>query len=784
MRRRSLLGASALLTSSLATLAAVQPPAEAAAPPAGFTDTAIVNVDRATTVEWLPSDQIIVLEQQSGRVLVAEPGGDFATALDISAVCTGSERGMLGFTHDPAFLGNGWVYVYYTHATGASCVNRVSRFTMRGSTIDPASEVVLLDNIASTGGNHNGGDLDFGSDGFLYVGVGDAGQDPRSRSGRNAAAQDLSLLNGKIVRITRTGQPAPGNLAGDTRCATLGVSAPVTARCQEIFAVGLRNPYRFAFNRNDGADRFYINDVGQSTFEEVNVGIGGANYGWPDREGLCPQGSTPPCAPTPDGVTDPIAYYGRDVGTFITAGAFVPDGLWPEQYDGAYLFGDGGSGDIWLLPAGGAVDYDTPFATGAAGLSDMTFGFDADGTMVLYTVQVGGGLRMIKPNGVTASTEQRDLKFVPITPVRAYDTGSIAGGPAGDVVNGTTRLVALDAPAGARSAFVNLTYDATAGPGFVRTWAARTLRPSTSSINADRAETTVANAAVVALADDGSFVLESSTTARVVVDVMGWFVDTPGTSDDGRFVAVEPARVIDTRIPSGTDLDSGSLNQWNRNGDRIDFLAEGQLGVDGNGGTAAIVVSVAAIPKAGLGGFVSGAGVNSPATGTSNVNVRAGEVRANMLVIPDDDSSSYALDTLNIADVVVDVLGYITSDAGPTNGAGLYNTLAPTRTADTRDSVPVPTLTAGSTVAVPIPSAAAGAAALVQNITATDTSAPGYIAAHPTEVPPTVSNVNFEAAGQTRAALAFSTVSGADSVYYTSLVRSDLVIDVAGYFSS
>lgn len=773
-----------MLASSLALVPTGFRPAEAARPPTGFSDTAVTGVDRATAVEWLPSDQIVVLEQQSGRVRVGAPGGSFTTALDLTAICTGSERGLLGFTHDPAFLGNGWVYVYYTHDNIGGCVNRVSRFTMSGTTIDPATEVVLLDKIASTGGNHNGGDLDVGSDGYLYVAIGDAGRDPRGRPGRNQAAQDLSLLNGSIVRITRSGSPAPGNPPGDTRCATLGVDAPVTARCQEIYAKGLRNPYRFAFDRNDGAGRFFINDVGQSTFEEVNEGVLGGNYGWPEREGPCPQGDTPPCTPAPAGVIDPITSYGRELGSYVTGGAFVPNGLWPAQYDGAYLFGDGGSGDIWLRTANGTVDYATPFASGAFGLTDMTFGFDAGGTMALYYVQVGGGLRMIRPEGIVADPQRTDLMFVPITPTRAYDTGSDTGAAAGDVFNGTTRLIALDAPVGVRSAFVNLTYDATAGPGFIRTWAARTLRPSTSSVNADRAQTTVANAAVVALADDGSFVLESFTTGRVIVDVMGWFAETDGTSEDGRFVALEPARVVDTRIPSGTTLDSGSLNEWNRNGDRIRFLAEGQLGVDGNGGTAAIVVSVAAIPRPGLGGFVSGVGVNTAPTGTSNVNVRAGEVRANMLVIPDDDSAFYALDTFNVADVVVDVLGYVTSDSAPSSGSGLYTSIAPTRTADTRLAEPVPTLQPGATVAIPVPPAAGGASALVQNITATNTSGPGFIAAHPTEVPPDVSNVNFEAAAQTRAALAFTTVSPTRSVYYTSLVRSDLVIDVVGYFSS
>src|SRR4029453_699591 len=160
--------------------------------------------------------------------------------------------GLLGIAHDPAYLSNGFVYLYYTHpAPGlpGGCTNRVSRFTLTQSSIHPASEVFSLDNISSRGGNHNGGNVEIGSDGFLYVSVGDAGLDPRSDPGTNDAAQDLSLFNGKILRITLDGQPAPGNpLTGpdSAPCATLGIAAPRSVQCQEIFAWGLRNPYRFA----------------------------------------------------------------------------------------------------------------------------------------------------------------------------------------------------------------------------------------------------------------------------------------------------------------------------------------------------------------------------------------------------------------------------------------------------------------------------------------------------------------------------------------------------------
>lgn len=788
MRARSLLGTGALIATSVVT-GLGDGSAHAATPVAGFTDGFVASADRATAVEWLPSDQIVVLEQRTGRVRLAAPGAAFTTALDL-AVCGDSERGLLGLTADPAFLGNGWVYVYYTAPIGGGCVNRVSRFTLAGDTVDPATEIILLDNIASTGGNHNGGDLDFDGDGNLLVAIGDAGTDPRRDSGSggsNDAAQDRSLLNGTIVRITRTGAPAPGNPftgAGTSRCAFSGTSASPSTICQEIYAYGLRNPYRIAVDRNDGAGDFFINDVGQGTFEEVNASEVGANYGWPTREGSCAQGRSSGCTAQPPGLTDPITSYGRALGTYITAGAFVPNGLWPAEFDGAYLFGDGGSGRIWIRRANGTVDYDAPFATGAYGLTDMTFGFDADGVMVLYYVLVDGGLRAITPTTTSTQAQVDGLKMVPVTPFRTYDTGDGTGGDAaGDVFNGTTRLVDLDPPAGVAAALVNLTYDQTEGPGFVRTWAARTKRPGTSALNADRAATTAANSAVVALADDGTFVLESSTTGRVVVDVMAWFVDAGGDTDDGRFVAIDPSRVVDTRLPSGDTLTSGSPNPWTATGSRIDVevLAHPDLPDDGTVG--AVVLSVGAISGGAPGGFVGGHPGGTAYTGTSNVNVLDGETRANMMVIPLGGNSSVSLETLNIADVVVDVLGYVTSDTATPAASGLYTSIAPTRTVDSRLSVGTDRLTALDPREMAIPGAAAGASAVTQNITATGTSAPGYISAHPGPTPPVVSSVNFEAAGQTRAAFAFTTVSDADTTYFTSLVATDLVVDVVGYFS-
>jgi len=789
MRRPWKISLATLVIGSTAIVGVWSGPGSAASPVAGFTDTFVSSFSRPTAVEWLPGDRIVVLEQ-GGRVRIGRPGTPFNTALTIPDICSNGERGLLGLVPDPGFLGNALVYVYYTRISSQApggCVNRVSRFQMAGEVINPASEIVLLDNISAVNGNHNGGDLDIGSDGYLYVSIGDAGSDPRGDSiGRNDAAQDRSLLNGKILRITLDGRPAPGNPLsgpGTARCAVRGntPSTPTTA-CQELFAWGLRNPYRIAFDRNDGSDRFFINDVGQSTFEEVDEGGIGRNYGWPQREGACPQGETPPCAGPPAGITDPITSYGRSLGTYVTAGAFVPDGLWPAPYDGSYLFADGGSGRIWIRRANGSIDYDAPFATDAFGITDMTFGFDTAGRMVLYYVQVGGSLRAISSTAPLVPTDAGDLKIEPITPFRAYDTGQAIGTTAGMVFNGTTRLIDLPQRAGAKAALVNITYDATRGPGFIRTWHPRAARTTTSSTNADEPGAVVANSAIVPLDDNGAFVLESSTTGRVVVDVTAWLMGTDGSTDDGRFVALAPRRLADTRQPAGVPLDSGSANRWTRDGDRIDVEATGSVGVPDDGTVSAVAVSIAAISGGGPGGWVGAYPGGGTWGGTSNVNVLPGDVRANTVVVALDGADYFSLRTLDIADVAIDIVGYVTSNAAPVSGSGLYNTIDPVRVVDTRIQVGFPRLEVLEAAAVKMPGGAARAA-VVQNITITGPDGPGWVAAHPGPVTPGVSNVNYTAEGQTRAALAFTRLTEDGRVRFTSLVRTGLVVDVVGFFS-
>ncbi len=276
---------------------------------------------------------------------------------------------------------------------------------MSGATISAASEQVLLDEIPATG-NHNGGDLRFGNDGYLYVSVGDGGCDYEGDSGcagQNDASRDRNVLLGKILRITSAGGIPASNPflgVGTARCNVTGQVAAGTT-CQETFAWGLRNPFRFAFDPNTSGTRFYINDVGQGVWEEVDLGQAGADYGWNVREGPCANDSETNCGPPPAGMTNPIyAYSHSSTGcAAITGGAFVPNGAWPAAYDGAYLYGDYTCGKIFqLLPDGSGGFVRSEFATDVGAVVNMTFGPSAGGQALYYTNYSNGGeVRRIEP---------------------------------------------------------------------------------------------------------------------------------------------------------------------------------------------------------------------------------------------------------------------------------------------------------------------------------------------------------------------------------------------------
>ena len=218
------------------------------------------------------------------------------------------------------------------------------------------------------------------------VSVGDGG----------SGGRDQSILLGKVLRITRDGDIPSDNpfLGADSARCNLTGSTASGQICQETFAWGLRNPFRLAFDPNTSLTRFYINDTGQDTWEEIDAGQSRADYGWNIREGFCATGSTTDCGPPPAGMTNPIFAYPHANGCdAITAGAFVPNGIWPQSYDDAYLFADYLCGTIFqLVPVGDGTFNATPFATGLGPFGPITMIFGPDGqTESLYYASYGNG---------------------------------------------------------------------------------------------------------------------------------------------------------------------------------------------------------------------------------------------------------------------------------------------------------------------------------------------------------------------------------------------------------
>ena len=378
-------------------------------PASGFDDAQVAVVPSPTSLAFTPDGRLLITSQL-GKIYVHRNGVLLnPPALDLgSSVCTYRERGVSGIAVDPDFAANHFVYVSYTFNKLGDCdteytstpVGRISRFELNdNNTIDPASERVLIDNVPSVIGVHNVADVEFGKDGDLYISIGDSGCDYAADSGcfdSNDAAQDLNSLVGKILRIKSDGTVPPDNPytgPGTVRCQLTGGSEPGST-CQEIFAAGLRNPWRITFDPNATGTRFFINDVGESTWEEIDEGKAGANYGWNAREGFCANSSKTDCATQPAGFTVPLFAYGRSEGcSAVTGGAFVPNGVWPSEFEGTYLFGDFTCGTMFKLRASDGSYVREPFMPGVDGstIVDMLFGPENGRTVLYYTSFRNGG---------------------------------------------------------------------------------------------------------------------------------------------------------------------------------------------------------------------------------------------------------------------------------------------------------------------------------------------------------------------------------------------------------
>lgn len=749
-----------------------------AAPP-GFERTVVADLGPLTTVRGLADGRVAVLEkggfQPTGTATVRWlRNGVLQPTVALSLpVCANSERGLLGIAAAPSVPVTA-VYLYYT--VRDTCINRVSRFTVDGDRL--IGEQVLLDGIASTGGNHNGGDLEIGKDGQLYVAVGDAGTDPRGNSGggaSNDAAQDLSLLNGKILRVDpNTGAPSAGNpFAGEAPCNGLGTSAPTSRRCPEIYAWGLRNPYRIALDPNAATTRIFINDVGQSTREEVSQLVAGGNFGWPCIEGTVVTGRTG-CGFGP--FVAPLTDYPSGS---ITGGAFVPNGGWPAAYDGAYVFGDYLSGDVWVRSAAGTVDYGSPFDE-VASLTDLDMVPEPAG-LALYAVNSPGGqvVRILYPDQ-PVPTPSPPLRYVARPePVRVLDTREPEGGSA-RLAGGTVRdVVAGVDGATTRAVLVNLTYVEPVARGFLTAWAAGQGRPRTSNINADAGQI-VANAAVVPVDAAGRISVFSNVDTHVVIDVLGAFELAPGPVSAGRYAALSPARLADTREP----IDA--LNLFSRVGssplDRVNVPVAGRFGVPVTGVSAVTLTVTGLSTGSAAKGWVNVLAGGTPLRLNSNLNTNGGpDIRPNLVVVPLGPDGSVDLWALNVPHVVVDVTGYITDGSAAPATVGRFRSLAPYREVDTREGRGFAAPGGGDVRSLDPRSVPADAIGISQNITLVDNLAPGFVTSYPSDPRPFVSSANLDGVDQVRAAAAFTPLA-AGTLRYFFQPPTQAVVDITGYF--
>jgi glucose/arabinose dehydrogenase len=329
--------------------------------PPGFSEQTVVSgLSAPTAMQFAPDGRLFVC-QQGGALRVIKNGQLLATPFLTVPVSAVGERGLLGVAFDPNFATNRFVYVYYT-ATSPAIHNRVSRFTANGDVAVPGSETILLElNNLSSATNHNGGALHFGNDGKLYIGVGD------NANGSNA--QTLNNLLGKILRINSDGSIPSDNPFFNQAS---GVN-------RAIWALGLRNPFTFDIQRS--TSRMLINDVGQNTWEEINDGVRGANYGWPTTEG-----------PTNDSrFRGPIFAYGHGnsgtTGCSINGGVFYNPAVvqFPASYVGKYFFADYCSGWVRALDPNTRTAQD--FATELRSPVDLKVGPDG----ALYVLARGSG---------------------------------------------------------------------------------------------------------------------------------------------------------------------------------------------------------------------------------------------------------------------------------------------------------------------------------------------------------------------------------------------------------
>ena len=420
----------------------------AGTPPSGFEDRQIVDnssgsgANTPSGIAYEPgSGALFVLEKGDGtpygtaRVRRRNPTtGAVTTALTLSCVDSEGERGLLGIAFDPDYLSAGgtsrYVYLYYTRESndaGSTCAvpglprggyNTISRFRETGGVL--TNEQVLLRGPQLGANNHQGGTLRFAPDETLYISMGDNDTDTESPP----AARNLNDLRGKILRIHRDGTiPQDNPFYGQS------------GKRGEIWAWGLRNPFRMAFDSQSG--KLYIADVGETDFEEINEGVAGADYGWP-----CFEATTPfrTCSPAPTADRKPIYYYGHNSQTPPVVGACVIGGpvyratAFPASYRNRYYFGDyvGGWIRTAAIAANGTLTDVQMFMPDASTISDLAV---SPAGCLTWVSNGGQGVRNVCALGPANGPPVANATAAPISglaPLAVQFDGRSSSDPDGD----------------------------------------------------------------------------------------------------------------------------------------------------------------------------------------------------------------------------------------------------------------------------------------------------------------------------------------------------------------
>lgn len=373
--------------------------------------------------------RLFVVEQHSGQVRILDLASgqtrpDAFLDLPDSSLAGGGEQGLLGLAFHPDYATNGRFFVYLTNAAGNIEVREYARTDADHADAASARAVISWTHPFA---NHNGGWMAFGPDRMLYIASGDGGSggDPQNN------AQNADSLLGKLLRIDIDGDAFPADASRNYAIPAGNPFAGATAGADEVWAMGLRNPWRASFDPATGA--LWIGDVGQGAREEVDVipaGEGGMNFGWRIREGFQPfQGTAPPGVT----LTDPILDYDRSTpgysGLAVTGG-YVYHG--PGGAQGLYVFADFGSGNVWTVTRANGQTQDFLNRNGqivvTGGDLDQIASFAVDGTGRLYAIGLDGEIHRISP-GAAAGDASNYLRG---------DAGDdvIWGGPLFDDING------------------------------------------------------------------------------------------------------------------------------------------------------------------------------------------------------------------------------------------------------------------------------------------------------------------------------------------------------------